>query len=636
MSRLALFFLIILVGSSSLKAQETPLVGDEAEQEIDEAKQEMKKRFMLDDSTRQIYGPHSLRFTTQDNIKYHQGGSMSIDTSASNLHRFTFMHQYENKIQNLGNNGTAAKPIFYHPPAQIGVSSGFNAYDIYFKNPSQFKYYDTKSPYSKLQLVVGERGRSLVHVPYSRNVTKNWNIGASFRSIISDKQFGQAFTPGDRNVVSYAYDFFTHFKTNHEKYQLLAHFFRMHHRVRETGGIQPKANYTLKDFFQAPVITNLKNVRSRELRQHYHTYQQFAFVKQLQVYHEFDWVNKSNYFEVEATPSPSELNFLGNPSIRPDATQDKTFMRSFWNEVGCKGDLAKLFYLFYYRRRDVNLSYKYSDDINHLVEHYVGIQTRYTFKEHRAFNLSGTYLDGGLYKVEAAYKSPIFDLSYEGVKYKPSFLVQNYQSDYRAWNNNFESPTAFQVNGGVSFGWPFLALRPHATLVNVSKHIYFNQQKMPTQAGANATIILPGIDVNLTPWKHVHADNNFVFADVQGPAADVFRVPEFLLNSKVYYENTFFKDKLELEAGLDMHFKSAYLADNYDPVTQQFFLQDNFWVHDYLVADLFLNFRIKNFKMFLKTTHINQGWFRPGYFVTPLYPGQRSSFDLGISWAFFD
>lgn len=629
MIRLTLFFLIILVATFSLKAQETPRVDDEAEQEI-------KKRLMLDDSTRQVYGPHSLHFTTQDKIKYNQKGSLSIETSASNLHRFTFMHQHKNKIQNLGNNGTAAKRIFYHLPDQIGVSSGFNAYDSYFKNSSQFKYYTTKSPFSKLHLVVGEHGRSLVRIPYSRNVTKNWNIGADFRSLIADKQFGQAFTPGDRNVVSYAYDFFTHFKTSHEKYQLLAYFFRMHHRVKETGGIQAKAGYTFKDFFQATVNSNLENVKSRELRQHYHAYQQFAFLNQLQVYHEFDWINKFNYFEIEVPPLPTEVAFLGDSLVQSTFAQDRTFMKSFWNEVGCKGDLAKLFYLCYYRRRDVNLAYKYLDDSNKLVEHYAGIQTRYTFKDSTTFHLSGTYLDGGLYKVEAAYQSPFFDLSYEGVKYKPSFLVQNYRSSYREWSNNFESPTAFQVKGSVSFGWPFLALRPHATLSKVNKHIYFNQQKMPTQAAANATIILSGIEADLTLWKHVHADNHCIFANVKGPASDVFRVPKFLLNSKVYYENNFFKNKLELETGLDMHFKSAYLADNYDPVTQQFFLQDSFLVHDYLIADLFLNFRIKNFKMFFKVTHINQRWFDPGYFVTPFYPGQRSALDLGISWAFFD
>ena len=511
--RLATAFLVILIVTPGLQAQE---------------------KSILHDSTRQVYGPKTSLFIKQDNIKYNQGGYVSVDTSIATLHRFSFVHQYKNRLQDLGNNGTAAKPIFYRLPDQIGASSGFNAYNLYFKRPQQFKYYDTKSPYSQLYLVVGEKGRSVVRVPYSRNVTKNWNISATFQSITADKQFGQTSFPVDRNVISYAYDFFTHFKTGNEKYQLLANFSRMNHRVKETGGIKNSGHNT-KDLFLPNVTNNLKNAESRELRQQYHVYQQYDVKKQLQAYHEFDWLNTFNYFEVKPL-NPEENSFLGNALIDTDSTKDRTLMRSFWNEVGLKGDLGKLFYLSYYRRRDVDLNYKYLDDINNLVEHYAGFQTRYRLKDSTAFlNVRGEYLFGGFYKVYAAYTDPTFDLAYQSVQHKPSFLAQDYRSNHREWHNSFSSPTTTQVHGGVTLRWPFLLLRPNLSLTRVNKPIYFNQYKAPAQASTHATILSPGVDINLTLWRHIHADNSFIFTDVQGPESKIFKVPAFLLNTRLYY-----------------------------------------------------------------------------------------------------
>jgi Putative porin len=115
-------------------------------------------------------------------------------------------------------------------------------------------------------------------------------------------------------------------------------------------------------------------------------------------------------------------------------------------------------------------------------------------------------------------------------------------------------------------------------------------------------------------------------------------MPTFLINSRLYYTDTTAADNGTFETGIDMHWKSSYMADGYDPITQQFYLQDEFTVYSYPVIDLFLNFRIKSFSAFLKFSHCNESWLAPasGYFVTPLYPGQKKAFDIGLSWSFFD
>jgi hypothetical protein len=65
-------------------------------------------------------------------------------------------------------------------------------------------------------------------------------------------------------------------------------------------------------------------------------------------------------------------------------------------------------------------------------------------------------------------------------------------------------------------------------------------------------------------------------------------------------------------------------------------LQNDFWIGSYPVVDIFLTADIKTLNVFLKMSHINEGLTDPGYFVTPFYPGMRTSFIFGIKWMFFD
>jgi hypothetical protein len=54
-----------------------------------------------------------------------------------------------------------------------------------------------------------------------------------------------------------------------------------------------------------------------------------------------------------------------------------------------------------------------------------------------------------------------------------------------------------------------------------------------------------------------------------------------------------------------------------------------------MAIDLFINMKIRNFRMFFKWTHFNQQ-VNDGYMVTPFFPAQRAIIDFGAQWIFFD
>ena len=82
-----------------------------------------------------------------------------IDTVIRDFHRFTYVQRSLNTLQDLGNIGTSSRSIFYQVPQVIGASSGFQSYDVVW-DAEELRYYDTKSPYTKMYVILGGKGRS--------------------------------------------------------------------------------------------------------------------------------------------------------------------------------------------------------------------------------------------------------------------------------------------------------------------------------------------------------------------------------------------------------------------------------------------------------------------------------------------
>ena len=108
------------------------------------------RRTLLDDSTKQVYGPKTTLYFYEQAIKRNSLVLYEVDTLLTNFHNYDPVAKSGWKYQDLGNIGSAAKPVYFGLPEQIGLSSGFDAYDLYFKDPSQRKYYDSKSPFTEM------------------------------------------------------------------------------------------------------------------------------------------------------------------------------------------------------------------------------------------------------------------------------------------------------------------------------------------------------------------------------------------------------------------------------------------------------------------------------------------------------
>lgn len=635
---------------------------------------------ILDDSTKMVYSAKTTHFVTEDDIKYNRNiyyendtlreSFWNIDTLFEDYNRMSFIRSLNNEWLDLGNLGTPMKPIYYTAPRDIGRVSGFNSLDNYFYGPSRIRYYDTKSPYSKLFLNFGGENRSVVDINYSRNIKLNWNIGGDFHSINADKQYRPQ-QRGDRNVSSTGFDIYTRFRSLNYKYQLLANYSRLKHKINDQGGIIPPdrmANGRINSngfdsvmflYEDAPIW--LSDARSTETRNSFHLFQQYRLNDIIQPYLSLDHYTQKNSFFVPVVFTNSrdvQVQFFPNIDRLNDTvkTPDSTYFRNLMGEAGIKGDLLNMFYSFYFKQKHLLYRNIYNGSVENFapknqkedIENYLGFNLRYDLNQEQNIEASGEYLLFSNYYFNFIFNTKILTASYSRHKYSPSYLSESYHSNFiQPYSfDNLIPVSADVIKGSINLDFKQIKITPFASFSSVYNPIYRQtfydtvHSALPEQTrGESLQEFTVGGRASIVVFKNLYFDLFGKFAQITGSSSQVkqaFNVPAFLGNASVYHQKYWFNEKLLARIGFDIHFRSPYNAHAYDPVTQQFMSQGFYKTEPYPIVDVFANLKIRSAKIFVKLTHANQGIPQNGYVLLPYYTWQKRVLDLGISWMFFD
>ena len=440
----------------------------------------------------------------------------------------------------------------------------------------------------------------------------------------------------------------------------------------------------LKEAFMENKLSK-QNVNHTDCRRNFYLYHQYAFSEQIQLYHELIKSKKKHTSIIDN--DADLLKFITDLNDTKDSNESKTskvFMQALTNEMGVKGDLEqlRLFYRLYYRLETTRLTYNFlapkvipldpwveklvgkkqstidppldtqGSDKQH--EHYVGLSTHLNLSDS---GLQKLYMDGAYllspfrekyHTIQLSYQDKYFTIGYHSIQYKSPYIVSKGYSIYRKWNKQFEPTAAQQLAIAIYYGWPILYLNPFVSFTRINNYIFYKKKHStiddhciaePVQATTPAHNITYGGNINFCLFTYFHIDNNLTFfKDISSPYK-IFKgyIPTYRYTGRYYYAHKPFQKRLDIETGINIHFKALYYADGYDIIAQQFYRQNEFATEGRCVLDLFINLRIKNIKLFLKYSSINQDFYKPAaYFTTPFYPGLRKAADIGVEWSFFD
>ena len=589
---------------------------------------------ILDDTTQLVYGPETTKYFYEQNIKFNIDKEYSIDTTLTKVHRFNWADRNNREYQSLGNLGTALYPTFFVFPTVVGLRSGYDAYNLYASEPDRIKYYDTRSPYINLDVIFAGQGRSIGNLEFARNVKPNWNVGFNITKITADKQIGAQQLRGDRNVENLNYNFFTSYQSENARYHAMGYISRFDHTVHETGGIKVFTDVRSDFFRYRDAVIALRNARSKDFRIDYHLYQQYELTEYSQLYHSFRRSSQTNQYR-DFTIASDTASFYPTPLIDPDSTKDKSTFIYVENEVGVKGVLGPLFYSGYLKRRDINHYYRYAKPFDKTSETYLGFNARFDFSEKVILGGDGEFLQNGNFKANALIKMPFIEGGYHAARYEPSVLQKSFLGNHAEWDNSFSPTFAFELYGNLNYSNKFLRVKPGVSFTTIDNYVYFDENKLPVQNGRPANISALRLDLSMDLPKHLHFTSSSRLSNVSGDGATAIRIPDLFATGGLYYDNFWFNKYMQVRIGVDLYYRTAHFANAYDPISQQFHLQDDFELESYLMADVYLTAKVNNTMIFFKYNHVNQSN-GDGYFITPYYPGLQRLLDIGFQWRFFD
>ncbi|MEJ8802277.1 putative porin [Pontibacter sp. H249] len=606
---------------------------------------------VIDDSTKVLYGPRTTLQLFERDVMEGRLVRSRIDTSINNMQNERYWYNDTAYYQHLGNVGTAAQPLLFRMPQKIGVRFGRNTFDRYAYDPETINYYDTRSPYSHLYYVQGQRGEQVFEGIYARNITERWNAGVAYRIISSNKQLDAQRREG--LIDNQAVKAFSHYTSENDRFDLFFNYTMMKVEQIETGGIRPEPTDTRDDLFdyeQESVFLN--QAASEETRHGVHLTNIYKLADEnLKVYSTTDWYRQANEYSDNAFPTDDNGTLLLYPAILYTGvrTQDRNVYTELQNQFGFTGNSSISFYKAYLKHRHANIDYTILDfmrrdttntevrkgDAATFNQLFIGGQLRLFYENKAELLVDGEFQISTDYRVKAHGKLAGLWASQERILRSPSLLEEFMISNHFRWDNeNFKSSVIDRTEVGYSGK---LGERQHIKLglnyTNIKRYIFFNEGAVPEQLGGNQRLWGAEIKHHIR-FGPMHFENFAAYTNTD--EATRVRVPEWVLDSKLYFEGFIFKKALFGQVGVQAYMPSGYFADVYMPVTQQFYLQDGFKLNTYPVIDVFLSADIKTVNVFLKMSHVNNELWEPGYFVTPGYPGMRRSFIFGLKWMFFD
>ncbi len=583
-----------------------------------------------------------------------------LDTVLGNLQNYNPIYQQSISNSYLGNIGSANISNIYIDRDSRNSFLFFRPYSAYLKQPENIAFYNTTTPYTVLFYETGgSKGRdeNYLKVLHTQNIKPYWNAGVQYNLISSYGSY--------QNQKTKVYDFtlFSSYKKQRVALDFIINSNRL--TLKENGGLKADSLLADKSEKSENLQTSLSGAFSKLGNFNLFVNGKYGFGKEKQIVSEQDTVysypmdvqytfnyqvNSWQYRDNDLTADFYNQNLLSSLSTF-DKVDEKVLRNTFqvifnenenkWIRLGAR--LGAVSEICNYRlRRQMN---KYTwkqqpEDIHN------------TMLLASLFSQSGKSLNWqavGTYIFEG-YAQNDFKLSGDITKWigdkkqqngfraegkleakKPNFLFEEYYGNHQIWKNSFDKVIELQAKGEY-FNKKY-KFRIGAGINQIENYVYFGLDTLPHQANSGVTVLTAYADKDFRL-------GNFYFNQklvAQKSSSDnILPLPRFSVYSNNYYKNTFFKGALGFQAGVSLHYNTAFNAPAYMPATGQFYLQNRKEIGDYPKLNVYVNLRIRRTRLFFMYEHINSSFGNRDYFSAYHYPIAPGMFKYGLIWTFYN
>lgn len=613
-------------------------------------------------------------------IYYHYFDSTRVrflDSSVSDFYnRFPVPYYYVD----LGNLGTPAHSLFFNPVMKPGFDAGFHAFDIYSYKLENTRFFTTTRPYTELNYILGSKAEQSGNILHTQNRKNNLNLVFEYRFFVSPGQIQ------NQNVNLSSLRLNTDFQSKNKRYGL--NFIYINNRLRssENGGLRDDSkldSLSLGDPYEADVrlgdsISLQRNIFNTGvtigesykentffLQQRYDFGQKDSvvtdsvtyrlFYPRLRLQHTLRYSDNIYNYHDNRVDSLDYATYFKYAVPANHRAVDTLVFQDQWKE------LTNEFSIITYPQKNnlsqfLRLSAAYqnlkgtfdSTDRKTFNNIYASAEYRNRTKNQKwDVDATGTlYLTGDYAGDYSAYISlqrmlskrlGYLEIGLQDVNRTPSF-VNNKLSAFpviTAGSYNKENIARLFAN----IVMPQQNLRLSGSYYAVTNYVYFDSFYHSNQESTLFNVLNVGLEKKIKLSKLFNWYTEVYLQKATGNAP--VNLPLIFTRNRLALEGHFYQN-LYLSTGIEIRYYSPYKADNYSPLTGQFFYQNTLTTNNRPDINYYLNFRIKSFKGYLRAENLNTlnfagkngiGFTRHN-FNTPHYPSQGLWIRVGIWWSF--
>ncbi len=232
----------------------------------------------------------------------------------------------------------------------------------------------------------------------------------------------------------------------------------------------------------------------------------------------------------------------------------------------------------------------------------------------------------------------------------PSFFMENYHSTFSWWDNSLDKELRTRIGGWLEIGKT--GTRLSVDVESVSNYTYLKNTgigydngsgtEIPTynitavQDNGSIQILSAQLRQNLKAGP-LHWDN-VVTWQFSGDK-DVIPLPALNVFSDLYFKFIYYK-RLHMEIGANATYFTRYSAPSYSPAVGMYHLQSSQCIQEvggYPLITGYLNCYIRGVRFYVMYYHANDGLFNnTDSFIVPGYPANPGMLKFGLSWPLFD
>jgi hypothetical protein len=536
---------------------------------------------------------------------------------------------------------------------------GFKAKHFNFLEANDIKYSSVATPVTELYFKsVMQKGQTL-DAFFTLNINPRLNFSIAYKGLRSEGRYiNQLASTGN-------FRFTTSYNTKSERYFANVHFTNQDILNEENGGIT-----TINDFeSENPDYDNrqrlevyLNDAKSflkgkRFFADHFFRVNPTKGENNLYVAHQFNYENK--FFEYNQATVPSNVGsttvYRFGDSFVTSGINDQTHYNKMYNKLGLVYENSTIG-KFQFFVDDFRSNFYYNqilifDDKTvpaSLIRNINSAGGQYDYKKNRwngklLFSRSVTSqslsnLDAKLnYDMNDQYQ---FSFRYQNLNKLPNDNYNLYQSSYinYNWSNDFKNEKINSITAQAITPW----VKASVQFMTLNDHLYFENsasdpsQQIVTPQQYASTINYVSVKLSKEIAFGRFALDNTVLFQKAGQSQAILNVPEIVTRNSLYYTNYLFKKALFLQTGITLNYFTKYLANDYNPVVGEFFVQEKKEIGNYPNLDFFINAKIQRTRIYLKAEHFNSSFTGNNFYSAPNNPYRDFMIRFGLIWNFFN